>query len=368
MTSSDLHRMAHSGAMESEERWTVIRKDYPALSELTYLDTASCGPLARSTTKVAMQEQELLMREASVRYGQWREEGSVAMQRMVAGSINGEAKNLALMPNFSVGMALLASLLGHRPKVLLVGGDYPTLHAPFTTKDLQPVLIHPQADGSIPVNAIAQAVERERPQLVAISHVQWATGWKADLHAVAALCRAHGAWSVIDATQSWCCAPIDVRAMGIDILGASGYKWPLAGFGNGFMHLSAAVRAEITERSGVDPVTRLTGGHTDPAAFMRLGDALERYQAHGPEAIAKRVDLLCDHAVNALDAAGVRVLNGRDPMQRAGILMIEGDRHRLSKLHGHGVQVAMRGKGIRLGVHFYNTTEDLDRLVEALKA
>ena len=350
-----------------EEHWSRIRADYPGLAERSYLDTSSFGLMALSTAEAARAEQEQLMREGSVRFGQWREQGSVAMRRTVADSFGGKADHVALVPNFSVGMALLASLMKHRPRVLLVGGDYPTLHTPFTGKDLEPVLIHPKSDGSLPMDAIAQAIERERPQLVAISHVQWATGWKTDLRAVAALCRAQGAWSVIDATQSWCCAPIDARAMGIDILGASGYKWPLAGPGNGFMHLSKEVQAEITERSGKDPIAQLTGGHTDPVAFTRLGDALERYAAHGPEAIAKRVDLLCDHAVNALDAAGVRVLNGRDPEHRAGILMIEGDQLRLSKLHAQGIQVVLRGKGIRLGIHFYNTAEDNDRLVDVLK-
>ncbi len=344
----------------------LIRSDYPGLENGTYLDTSSCGLIARSTAEAASIEQERLMREGSVRYGYWHVKGRAEVGSIVAAHIGGSTAGMALLQNFTGGMSRLAPMLKHRKKVLLVGGDYPTLHAPFKWNGFDIVTVDPATDGTIPMDLLEAAVEREKPQLVAISHVQWQTGFVIDLRALTELCRSIGAWSVVDATQSWCSAPIDLHNAPIDILGASGYKWPLAGFGNGFFHLSESVRAELTERNNFDPVAALSEGHLDPVALVRLSDALQRVTTFGSEAIMERVHHLCDHAVDQLHKAGIRIYSGTDPKTRAGIILFEGGEERLAKLKQAGVQAQLRGAGIRIGIHFYNNEEDVERLVEGV--
>lgn len=341
-----------------------IRADYPALRDITYLDTSSCGLMALSTVHAAREEHERLMREGSARFFHWMADGNAEVARMVAASIGATEEGTTLVPNFTTGMGLLAPMMQHRPKVLLIGSDYPTLQAPFALSGFERIVIPPNTDGSISLDTLRTTMERERPQLLAISHVQWLTGFRIDLSALAALCREFGAWSVIDITQSWCAFPIDVQRAGIDVIGASGYKWPLAGFGNGFMHLSEAVRAELKERNSVDPIALLNAGHRDPVALARLQHALERIAAIGPQHIADHVNALCAYAIDRFDAAGITVINGRDTVHCAGILLLQGDEAQVKRLEEHQVKVAFRGAGIRVGIHFYNNTGDIDRLVE----
>lgn len=345
--------------------WVAIRGAYPGMKNGAYLDTSSLGLMAMTTVEAARAEQERLMMEGSSRYFHWHVDGRADITRVVAGHIGGEEAGTVLLPSFTTGMTRLAPMLRHRRKVLLVGGDYPTLHAPFVQNGFDVVKVEPDADGGIPMARLAVAMDRERPALVAISHVQWSSGHKVDLQELGGLCRAHGAWSMVDATQSWCSAPIDLRRTPVDILGASGYKWPLAGFGNGFFHLSATVRGELEERNGYKALAALSEGHLDPIAMVRLGDALGRAASIGADAVAERVDRLCSDAVERLDRAGVRVLSGRDPAARAGILIIEGGEDRLARMRQAGVQAQLRGAGIRIGVHFYNDGEDVERLVAA---
>ncbi|MBX2981151.1 MAG: aminotransferase class V-fold PLP-dependent enzyme [Flavobacteriales bacterium] len=346
--------------------WDLVRKDYPGLERGTYVDTSSCGLIARSTEEAARKEQERLMMEGSARFMHWHGKGKADVVGLVARHVGGNASGMALLQNFTGGMARLAPMLKHRRKVLLVGGDYPTLHAPFKWNGFDIVAVEPAADGTIPMDVLAAAIQRERPQLVAISHVQWQTGFMIDLHALTELCRAHGTWSVVDITQSWCSVPIDLRRTPVDIVGSSGYKWPLAGFGNGFFHLSETVRTELSEKNGFDPIGALCEGHLDPIALVRLSDAVERSLAIGADAVRERLLQLCDLAVDQLQKAGVRVLNGTDPATRGGILIIEGDEKHLTKMREAGVQAQLRGAGIRIGIHFYNDEEDVERLVKAL--
>ncbi|HRN35533.1 MAG TPA: aminotransferase class V-fold PLP-dependent enzyme [Flavobacteriales bacterium] len=347
--------------------WEKIRGNYPGLSGQTYLDTGSMGLMARSTVEAANAEHERLVQEGSTRGIHWMMEGLAQIAGEVAMHIGGDAKGTVLFQSFTAGLARIAPLLKHRPKVLLVGGDYPTLHGPFQWNGFEVVMLQPEADGSIPLARLEEAVKRERPQLVGISHVQWGTGHTIDLHAFGDLCRQYGAWSVVDITQSWCCVPIDLRSTPIDIIGGSGYKWPLAGFGNGFFHLGPEVRSELAEGKGFDPVKALAEGHLDPVAHVRLRDGLKRHAAIGAEVVWARVQELTAHAVQRLDAAGVRILNGSNARDRAGILIIEGGKERQALLKAANIPVQLRGAGLRLGIHFYNTEAEVERLVEVLR-
>lgn len=346
--------------------WNALRSDYPGLEGGTYMDTSSCGLIARSTADAARVEQEELMLKGSAAFIPWMGQRRAGVVDAVAGHIGGDSAGTALLQNFTGGMSRLAPMLKHRRKVLLVEGDYPTLHAPFKWNGFDVVLVKPAADGTIPIDLLAATMEGERPQLVAISHVQWTTGHMIDMHGLSELCRTHGAWSILDITQSWCSVPIDLRQAPIDILGSSGYKWPLAGFGNGFFHLAEAVRTELTERNGLNPVAAIFEGHLDPVALVRLNDALKRSAAIGTEAVQARVRQLTDLAVEQLHKAGVRILSGMDPAARAGILVVDGDGDRLAKMREAGVQAQLRGAGIRIGIHFYNNGEDIEDLVKAL--
>jgi selenocysteine lyase/cysteine desulfurase len=343
-----------------------VRSEYPGLLHQTYLDTGSMGLIAQATVDAAQAEQERLLREGSTRGIYWMTEGLPGICSRVVDHIGGDAEGTVLVQSFTAGLARIAPLLKHRSKVLLVGGDYPTLHGPFLWNGFTVAMVQPQADGSIPLSLLADAIQREKPQVVAISHVQWGTGHLIDLHGFAALCREHGAWSVVDVTQSWCCVPFTVQHTPVDLIGGSGYKWPLAGFGNGFFHLSPEVRLELAERNGFDAVKALSEGHLDPVAQVRLGHALERHRAFGSQAVWERVQRLTAYAVSALHRAGIAVINGTDPAHRAGILIIEGGSERQARLREAGIPVQLRGAGLRLGIHFYNQEEEIDRLVQAL--
>jgi len=114
----------------------------------------------------------------------------------------------------------------------------------------------------------------------------------------------------------------------------------------------------------VDPIAMLNAGHRDPVALTRLQHALERIAAIGPQRIADHVSAVCTYAIDRFDAAGITVLHGLRAEQRAGILLLQGEEAQVKRLEQQGVKVAFRGNGIRVGIHFYNSTADIDRLVE----
>src|SRR5438477_11185212 len=69
--------------------------------------------------------------------------------------------------------------------------------------------------------------------LIALSHVEYASGQRHDLATIGRFCRERGILFCVDAIQSMGVLPIDVRAMKLDFLSADGHKWLLGPEGAG---------------------------------------------------------------------------------------------------------------------------------------
>src|SRR5207249_7085525 len=81
----------------------------------------------------------------------------------------------------------------------------------------------------------------QRTRIISISHVAFATGYRANLKALGDACHARGIFLVVDGAQSVGAVDFNVSDLPIDILAASGDKWLLAPFGTGFTYVHPSV-------------------------------------------------------------------------------------------------------------------------------
>jgi selenocysteine lyase/cysteine desulfurase len=106
-----------------------------------------------------------------------------------------------------------------------------------------------------------------------------------------------------------------------------------------------------------------------PAIFA-VGAAIEYLMDIGIEKIFRRILELSAYAAERLEDRGFRVLSPREERFRSGIVIAEMNAavRVWKRLLARGVFVSPRGGGLRIGPHFYNTPEEIDRLVEILSA
>ncbi|MEK6480306.1 aminotransferase class V-fold PLP-dependent enzyme [Catalinimonas sp. 4WD22] len=173
---------------------------------------------------------------------------------------------------------------------------------------------------------------------------------------------------------------IDVRAMQVDILIASGYKWMTSGFGNAVLYL----RKELLDRFQQPVVgnNSLDGfpdfknsselsfnmrsfevGHFAFASFLNMGNALKEIMAIGLEQIYARNQKLMTYVYQTLED---KIITFYPQENRSSIIVLKGDQALYEKLTHQNIATTIRGKGIRAGLHFYNTEEDVDILAKAL--
>jgi kynureninase len=245
----------------------------------------------------------------------------------------------------------------------------------------------PSADGrTIDPGRLAAAVD-ERTAVVAFSHVLFKTGAIVDPAPVVERARAVGAMTLLDTYQSAATLPVDLTALGVDAAAGGSVKWLCGGPGAGYLY----VRPDVAK--GLRP--RLTGwfAHAEPFAFaappMRYAEGPFRflngttsvpalYAARAGYGILRQVGVarvrqrslaLTGRLFRAAAERGWRVHTPAAPEARGGTVVIDlPDAARLrDRLAERDILVDARpDAGLRLGPHFYNTEEEVDRAVGAL--
>jgi selenocysteine lyase/cysteine desulfurase len=222
--------------------------------------------------------------------------------------------------------------------------------------------------------------------VLAVSLVQYKTGFRLDLDRVSALCRARGTALVLDATQAFGVIPIDLERTPVDALVFSGYKWATAGYGIAPL----VVRRSLLEERGLpsvgwrsarepydlestklDPTTEARGlelGHPPFAGIFALRGALELIESIGLAAIEARVSHLLDKLHRGLEARDIPIDSPREHSARSPITMIRvpDPKATATALAERNVFVSARGEGLRVSVHYFNNEDDLEAFLEAL--
>lgn len=356
-----------------------FRSHFPLLQQYTYLNTAAWGVLHDGLLE-------------------WRQEHDldylVGGSRMKIGALslledtrehlgrffNCPAKRISLVPNFSLGMNLLLEGLDRDSQVLTLEGDYPSLTWPFQSRGFS-VREVPAGEGLEP--RILEALSQSPVQVLAVSLVQWIDGVLISpgfLKTVRE--RFPDLLIMADATQYAGAFQLDFEQSGIDVLGASGYKWLLGGNGNGFMLFSEAaenrfevlstgfnsVNADLSRKEDIPFSRRFEPGHLDTLNFGSLNYALGLLEAIGMDAVDRYNREMSRKVQQVLGSGGLLPAHIAEGERHSTIFNIPEPGGRYAHLKAHDIICSPRGGGIRLSFHCYNTENDLDKLLEILKS
>ncbi len=368
------------------------RDEFPILGRKTYLNSCSLGALSVRTRQAVngfLDEWEEW--GASAWYQRWL--GTLAdTRREFARLIHAGEHEVALLPSVSAAMATLASALlprfGERPEVLTSDLDFPTVHYLWDAWAGQGVRTRtlPSDGVSVPMERWAEAIG---PQTAAVvtAHVFFTTGAIQDMQALAALARAQGALSIIDAYQGTGQLPTDVKAMGVDVLMTGGLKWLLGGPGIVYLYVREGLIPELeplttgwfanqhqfafdARRFAYAEDARRFESGTPPLAAVFAGRAgLQIVNEIGAERIRERTSALVSDFVERAQARGWDIRGAHlQPDERAAIVMLNVDDPAgiTAALREQGIIVDYRPGAIRYSTYFYNSVEENTILLDAL--
>lgn len=355
-----------------------LRKHFPALEGCTYLNTASNGIIPKAVIEWRRQHDIDMMMQAS-NFRDDQKQRFESIKKTVAAFFHASAFEVALVPNVSFAFNTVLEGLPEGKKILLLKNDYPSVNWPVETRDFD--VCYAVIDENLERN-IEEAVAKHRPEIFMFSLVQWLNGIKIDLEFLKRLKSYHPQLLLIaDGTQYLGTEPFSFAESGIDVLGASSYKWLTAGYGNGFIMVREAARERIFPRTiGFNSAENFHSlaaetafmkhfepGHLDTLNFGSLEQSLRFQQNLGTAELYGHIASLSALARERFSELG---LLKKDTLLREGhspIFNIMGDKELFEKLKRRNIICSLRGGGIRVSFHYYNTEDDLYRILEVLR-
>ncbi|MCH8084480.1 MAG: aminotransferase class V-fold PLP-dependent enzyme [Myxococcales bacterium] len=376
----------------SSMNWERTRSLFPVTREMAYFNNAGVAPISSRVDEAIRRYTEEATRLGAFHYPRFFNAEIERVRARAADLIHASADEVAFVKNTTEGIGIVASGLDWQrgDEVLTCDLEYPSNVYPWWSlreRGVETVMLHGR-EGRLPLAVVEEALKSPRVRLLALSSVEFGSGARNDLEALGALCREHGVLFCVDAIQSVGCFPIDVEKCGIDFLAADGHKWMLSVEGCGIFFCSKRVQDLITLRTigwrsvqnNLDFDTyhmelqpgagRFEEGSPNTPGIFALGAAIDLLLELDVSAIGERVLALTDRLVDGLRERGAELKSPREPGEASGIVSFaipgQTPADTVRRLRAQRIFVIERRGGVRASPHFYNSEDEIDRLLAAL--
>jgi selenocysteine lyase/cysteine desulfurase len=369
-----------------------IRALFPVTERAIYLNHAAVSAPPTPTIDAIKSQLADVSENGSANFRKWLAVRESARQ-LVAGMLGSLPKQVAFMRNTSDALSTVANGLDWQTGDNLVTfrHEFPSnLYPWLRLRDALGVEIRvcEERDGRVDVDELIRLIDG-RTRVVAISQVQYASGFRADLERIGRAARAYDALLVVDVIQALGVIPIDVEAELVDVAAGACHKWLLTPEGVGVLYLSARARERIQPtlvgwtsvpnpddygnyEQGWNEGTLAWETGTGPAALIHgLEASLKLLNEVGISAIETHLEKLTDHLCEQLQDTAYEVVSSRRTREKSQIVCIRNTTGLSSMdlythLRKRSIITAPRGERLRISPHFYNTHEEIDELVKAL--
>jgi selenocysteine lyase/cysteine desulfurase len=389
-----------------------IRDQFPALKEKVFLDAACASLAPRAAVEAIREFLDVALRcpsRSSTLHHIAMDDMRARARPEIARLINAGEDEVALVESTTHGLSIAANSLPleRGDRVLLCDLEFMQVAVPWCQKREEAGIeidVVPHHNGEVRIEDIADRIG-SRTRVVSISSVQWSNGYRSDLGALGALCRDRGVWLVVDAIQQLGAMPIDVKETPVDMLACGGHKWLNSPFGAGFLYARRDLVEELRppvagylsleepeggwgnyfQTPSIKPVRDYrfvrearryeVGGTSNYPGAVGLAASVRMINELGVSRIRDRVYDLTDRLIAGLQEIGVEIVTPLDRRNRSGIVTFSVGEARdnlelMERLLERQVLVSVRYTshigGVRVSCHFYNSFEDIERLLDVV--
>jgi len=372
--------------MENMEK---IREQFPVTKNKVFMNHSAQSPLPKPVADAVRKYADDFSNFGTTSI-EWDDGGKPLFAKL----IGAKPQEIAFIESTSVGLNIAANVLRYPPgsKIVTTDLEYPSVVYPWLRKSLG-VKVHyvTNVNGKILLDDMENAVD-DKTVAVAVSHVEYVNGFRHDLRALSEIAHEHGAYLIVDAIQSAGAMQIDVKKDDVDFLASACYKWLLSPPGAGYLYVKedliekleppfvgwASVKKEVFETLEFWDIWSLKLSETasrfeigSPSFISLVGatEALKMLLNFGIENVEKRILRLTDHLITAVKDLGLKLQTPEELQHRSGIVNFKIDKPQemAEKLKNKGIVISARAHGIRVSPHFYNTEEEIHKLIEEIK-
>jgi isopenicillin-N epimerase len=390
--SLDASPLPPTPAQPDEAFWKGVRARFLLPADLAFLNAANLCPTSLPVFEALTANTRLLDSNPSAASRATLTEGREQSRRAIATALRVTPEEIVITRNTSEANNFVSTglSLGPGDEVVVFADNHPSNLAAwqvkgrrfgFTVVEVPAPTPHPGPAAL--VDAFAAAIT-PRTRLLAMTHVTNTMGDALPVEALCAHARARGILSLVDGAQSFGVLDVNLAVMRPDFYSGSAHKWPCGPKETGVLFAARAVHDRLAPSvvslyGGSVGLSRTheAFGQRDEAALASLGAAIAFQAAIGLPAIEARARALTRRLAEGLrQIGGVTLWTSIDPDRSAAIVVAKPaalDPRRLASVlyERDRVVCAAAGGTVRPGVrfapHFYNTIDEVDRTVAAVR-
>ena len=369
-----------------------VRALFPVTQRAAYLNHAAVSPPPISTIRAIEAQLKDVHENGSANFRSWLSVKERARE-LLAKLLGARPEQVAFVRNTSDALSTVANGMNWRAgdNIVTFRREFPSNIYPWLRiRDVFGVEVRmcDERDGRIEFSDLESLID-QNTRIVAISHVQYASGFRMDLKRLGQLARRHDALLVVDVIQALGVVPIEVEAEYIDVAAGAGHKWLLTPEGVGYLYLSDRARDRIQPTlvgwvsvPNPDDFLNFDQGWNRGALAWETGTApislihgfkasLELLNGLGVEKIANYLEELTDYLCERLEGRPYDILSSREPGEKSQIVCIrhKGDLSAMAlyaQLMERKIVTAPRNDRLRISPHLYNTSQEIDDLINSL--
>jgi isopenicillin-N epimerase len=375
-----------------ENFWIAVRGKFLMPKDLAFINAANLCPTSLPVFDALAANTRYLDSDPSSASRAKLTQGREESRRLIAAALRATPEEIIMTRNTSEANNLVSSglKLGAGDEVIVFADNHPSNIVAWREKAkrfgftvVEVPVVNPHPGPTAYVDAFVEATTPST-RVMAVTHV---TNTMGDMLPVVELCRVareRGVLSLVDGAQSFGIIDMDVKALGADFYSGSAHKWPCGPKEIGVLYVHAAVHDRLAPSivslyGGQVGISRTheAYGQRDEAALATLAAAMKFQADIGLPAIEKRSRDLTQHLMKGLQATdGVSLWTQPAPDRSAAIVVFKPGTLNPQQLvrtlyEKDRIACAAAGgtarPGVRLSPHFYNTMDEMDRTLAAVR-
>jgi selenocysteine lyase/cysteine desulfurase len=363
-----------------------FRSRFPVFREKIYLNSCSQGALSDSV-RSGLDDYLASWDQHGSPWDIWIDKYEQA-RGTFARLLGAQSDEVAILPSASAGVNSIASALSfqERRKVTLGAFDFPTMgHVWLAQRPRGAEIQFVEAAGDrMPVDNYESAIDRNT-LIVPVTGLCFMNGWRSEVKKLVALAHSRGALVLLDDYQDCGTRPVDVKDLDVDIYVSGTLKYLLGPPGLAMMYVHPELAKTLAPTiSGwfaqvnpfafdvrtldLSPTARRFEAGTPPIPNIYAATkGIELLQSIGLSEVAAHIAKLTTALLEGARKMGIQIKTPLDSVGPLTVLKCKDSETMVAKLAARQVVVSNRKDGLRIACHVYNTTEDIDAVLEALK-